>query len=91
MYVRNQLIEKKRPLSLAELRAQLPKLGDIRMECPTIDETTNSRGTTFATKPQRCVVVDVRPENLWYTVEFENGIRESYKVPALRSGGDSNE
>jgi hypothetical protein len=34
-------------------------------------------------------VVDVRPEHLWYTVEFENGFRESYKVPQVKPvGGD---
>ena len=71
-------------ITLEEARAQLPKLGDVRMECPTIDETTPSRGTIQYTEPQRCVVVDVRPEHLWYTVEFENGFRESYKVPRLR-------
>lgn len=78
-------------ISLEEARAQLPKLGEVRMERPTIDESTPSRGSIQYTNPQRCVVVDVRPEHLWYTVEFENGIRESYKVPKLRSGGDPNE
>lgn len=69
-----------------QAQAQLPKLGDVRMERPTIDETTATRGAIQFTKPQRCVVVDVRPEHLWYTVEFENGIRESYKVPRIKAG-----
>lgn len=66
----------------------LPKLGDRRWEIPTIDDTI---GHYREKAPQRCVVVDVRPEHLWHTVEFENGFRESYKVPKLRTpspGGD---
>ena len=59
-------------------RGQLPRLGERRWEVPTIDDTS---GCNQKRKPQPCVVVDVRPEHLWYTVEFENGIRESYKVP----------
>ena len=82
MYVRSQ--ERQLPMRCAELQALLPKLGEKRMERPTIDETTPSRGTIQYTKPQRCVVVGVHPEHLWYTVQFENGIRESYKVPKCR-------
>jgi hypothetical protein len=74
------------PLSRAELQRLLPKVGDRRMERPTIDETTPSRGSVQYTKPQRCVVVAVHPGHLWYTVQFENGIRESYKVPKTRPG-----
>lgn len=73
-----------------EARAQLPKIGDVRMERPTIDETTPSRGTYMPVKPQRCVVVEVNQAHLWYTVEFDNGFRESYKVPRLKGGGDEN-
>lgn len=68
-------------LTKAQVRAQLPKLGEVRMEIPTVDQTA---GHYLAKVPQRCVVVDVRPEHLWYTVEFENGIRESYKVPRTK-------
>lgn len=32
-------------------------------------------------KPQRCVVVYVNPEHLWYRVRFDSGIYECYKVP----------
>lgn len=64
-----------------EARRLLPKVGDQRMESPTIDETTSSRGTFVTTRPQRCVVVEVNEAHLWYTVQFENGFRESYKVP----------
>jgi hypothetical protein len=78
-------------ITLEEARAQLPKLGEKRMERPTIDETTPSRGSIQYTAPQRCVVVEVNHEHLWYTVEFENGIRESYKVPRLRPGGGADD
>ena len=61
----------------------LPKVGDQRWERPTIDETSGIN-TTSAHAPQRCVVVEVNPEHLWYTVQFDNGIRESYKVPKVR-------
>ncbi len=84
MYARNPLQEKRPPLSHAKLRALLPKVGEKRMERPTIDEYTPTRGSTQYKKPQRCVVVAVHPGHLWYTVQFENGIRESYKVPKCR-------
>ena len=72
-------------LTINDARAQLPKVGDVRWEVPTIDENS---GHVAALKPlQKCVVVDVRPEKLWYTVRFENGIKESYKVPRLTDRG----
>jgi hypothetical protein len=69
-----------------QAQAQLPKLGDVRMEHPTIDESTPSRGSVVLNPPQRCVVVEVNAEHLWYTVQFENGFRESYKVPRIKAG-----
>ena len=66
-----------------EAQTQLPQMGEMLMKSPTIDETTASIGSKSTTKPQRCVVVDVHPEHLWYTVMFESGFRESYKVPKL--------
>ena len=71
--------------TIEEARAQMPKVGDVRWEIPTIDESSGHVVTLK--KPQKCVVVDVRPENLWYTVRFENGIKESYKVPRLKPEG----
>lgn len=67
-----------------QARSLLPEVGDVRMEYPTIDETNSMGHVLGRRKPQRCVVVDVRPEHLWYAVKFENGIRESYKVPKYR-------
>lgn len=69
-------------ISKEKARLLLPKVGDKRMERPTISETTSSIGSIQQNEPQRCVVVLVHPGHLWYTVQFENGIRESYKVPA---------
>lgn len=82
MYARNPLREKLSPLSRDKVLALLPKVGDERMEYPTIDETQSISGSETA---QRCVVVAVYPDRLWYTVQFENGIRESYKVPKCES------
>lgn len=64
-----------------EVRALMPKVGDIRMERPTIDGV-ESQG--YGRTPRRCTVVEVNTEHLWYTVEFEDGIRESYKAPELQ-------
>lgn len=61
----------------------LPKVGDQRWEIPTV--LMDGQGNN--PKPQRCIVTDVRPEHLWYTVQFENGFRESYKVPSPKPAG----
>lgn len=53
------------------------------MESPTIDESQR----LFNNKPQRCTVIEVNRVNLWYLVEFENGIRETYKMPKHRTKG----
>ncbi len=68
-------------LTKEEVRAQMPKLGDVRWERPTVDETP---GHTRQREKQRCVVIEVQPEHFWYTVQFENGIRESYKLPKVK-------
>ena len=68
-----------------QAQALLPKIGDRLMLPPTIDETTASRGSIMTTRPQPCVVVDVHHEHLWYTMQFENGFKESYKVPKWRN------
>lgn len=70
--------------TIEQARAQLPKVGDVRVETPTIDQTS---GIHIAKKPMKGVVVYVNREKLWYTVRFENGTRESYKVPILNTEG----
>lgn len=67
-----------------QARRQLPELGERRMETPTVDET---HGIQTAKKPRECVVVYINPVNLWYTVQFKIGVRESYKVPHLKPAG----
>lgn len=69
-------------ISKDEVRAQLPKVGDRRMEIPTITE-----GNGYNKTPKPCVVVEVNRAHFWYTVKFEDGFRESYKVPKLQSSG----
>ena len=64
-----------------EARNLLPKVGDQRMEIPTVDETT---GIALPKDPKKCTVVAVYPAHLWYAVQFENGTRESYKVPNIK-------
>lgn len=65
-----------------ELRAMLPKVGDIRTETPTVFATSGL--TEALRKPQRCRVVLVNREHFWYTVQFENGFRETYKLPEIK-------
>lgn len=68
--------------SLGELMAALPKVGDVRTETPTVYATA---GLGMALRqPQPCRVVLVNREHLWYTVEFEHGYRETYKLPKVR-------
>ena len=60
-----------------QVRELLPKIGDRLMEHPT---------TLIGTEapPKRpCTVVAVHVAHLWYTVEFDNGLRESYKLPKI--------
>ena len=59
-----------------EARRLLPKVGERRREVPTI-----SRENGYNEKHQPCVVVAVNEVHLWYTVQFESGLRETYKVP----------
>ena len=59
-----------------ELRQLLPKVGDIRMEIPTIQDAVESTG------PKKCVVTEVNAAHLWYRVRFEkSGFYECYKLP----------
>jgi hypothetical protein len=75
-------------LSKEEVRAMLPKVGDVRWERPVV---ADGIGHILAGKPRKCTVVYVHEEHLWYTVQFENGIKESYKMPRAKQyggGGD---
>ena len=64
-----------------EVRDQLPRVGDRRMEVPTI-----LRDKSYGREPQPCVVTYVNRLHMWYEVRFENGTRESYKLPRIEEG-----
>lgn len=59
----------------------LPKVGDHRWEIPTVMKDGTGKEQP---KPQRCIVVAVNHAHLWYLVQFENGFRESYKLPKVK-------
>lgn len=65
-------------MTVSEARSLLPNVGDVRMETPTTMKGEPSQNL------QECTVVEVNRAHLWYTVEFNNGFRESYKVPKLK-------
>ena len=63
------------------VRALLPVVGEERFEKPLF----SNHNDVWKVKPRKCIVVDVNRAHLWYAVRFENGIRETYKVPRLRA------
>ncbi len=65
-------------------RALLPNVGDEIIRTPSINDYT---GWAFP-KPQKCRVVYVNREHLWYRVQFLDGTYDCYKVPDIgpRSG-----
>ena len=74
--------EHKHYMDKTNLRAQLPRVGDIRWETQTMDKDGG-----FKPVPQRCKVIAVNLAHLWYLVQFENGFRECYKVPGPKTAG----
>ena len=76
-------------MNKAEAKQLLPRVGDKRMEVPTINEDINLGKILAGRRPMPCTVVEVNRAHLWYRVKFENGIVECYKVPKYRpeSGG----
>lgn len=68
-----------------QVRALLPKVGDRLMEHPT----TLIPGVGSSVPPARaCTVVYVNAAHFWYTVEFDDGLRESYKLPKTKYQGE---
>ena len=60
----------------SKLRELLPKVGDVRHERMTLSDRSDLN------PPERCVVVEVRPDRLWYRVRFDRtGTCECYKLP----------
>lgn len=71
-------------ISMKQARALLPRVGDVRMEVPTIGKTGTCHQLTTE-EPQECTVVEVYPAQLWYRVKFKNtGFFECYKVPKYK-------
>lgn len=66
-------------MTMEEVRGLLPEVGDTRWEIPSVRVDQGPKPV-----PQQCRVVEVNRAHLWYTVQFENGFRESYKVPKLK-------
>lgn len=62
-----------------ELRAQLPEVGDRLIRVPTLHKSLSNT----AAKPAPCTVTYVNKERLWYTVRFDTGFTQSYKVPEM--------
>lgn len=70
-------------------KALLPNVGDELVRKPYSRQVL----LTERPKPQRCVVVYVNRDHLWYRVRFDSGIHECYKVPDIeyknKGGWDS--
>ena len=64
-----------------EVQSLLPKVGYRLLEVPSWE----LGGREHHPVPQRCQVVYVNVPHLWYTVRFENGIRESIKLPRTKA------
>ena len=71
-------------LTPEDIRAQLPKVGDRLMKKPGYYHGFLSKSDGMTPKP--CVVTYVHPEHNWYTVQFESGVQQAYKLPELRIG-----
>lgn len=69
-------------LSIEDVQAQLPKVGDVRIETTIVHRYWNYEVASV----QECVVDYVNLEHLWYRVRFKNGTLESYKLPKLNIG-----
>lgn len=67
------------PLLLPDdIRATMPNVGDKMMKIPTTYTSGYKREARY---PRPCVVTYVHREHLWYSVRFECGVYESYKLP----------
>lgn len=65
-------------MTVKNARSQMPRVGDTLMEIPTI---VLWQGVNDFPEPEPCTVIWTNPAHLFYVVQFENGIRECYKLP----------
>lgn len=70
--------------SVGWLKFIMPKVGDELMAVPTFHKLYAKR--TEPIIPRHCVVIYTNPDHLWYTVRFDSGLTESYKMPELDVG-----
>jgi hypothetical protein len=78
------MYETTRYMTPEEMRARLPKVGDRRLDIPTVDETARTI-VKDNSAPQRYIVIEVNRAHLWYRVRFENGFTECYKLPKYKT------
>ena len=64
-----------------ELRAELPKVGDVLNKKPVL----HNNAQISPPQEQSCKVVYVNEEHLWYTVAFPCGYKQSYKLPEVEA------
>lgn len=69
--------------SVEEVRAQLPRVGDRLIERPIKGKANG----ICSSAEQPCTVVFVNTDKLWYTVQFDSGYRETFKLPKGEGGG----
>ena len=73
-------MESLKPYSKEELKAMLPKVGDVLMRRQTLGSTSNCEPSEL----KSCKVVYVNEEHLYYRVQFQNGCHECFKVPDMK-------
>lgn len=62
------------------VREKLPKVGDVVYRTPTLHKAL---GQCRNMPRRRGVVTYVHEEHMWYTVRFDCGYSESYKLPEV--------
>lgn len=70
-------------MTKAEARKLLPRVGGRRVERKLM-----SGGGVYQRELAACTVTYVNPCHLYYMVQFANGVRGCYKVPALGDADD---
>lgn len=63
--------------------ALLPNVGDELIRKPNVNDYTGCKRP----RPQKCTVVYVNREHLWYRVQFFDGTYDCFKVPYIEPRG----